>query len=52
MNNYLVFRNGRLVSIVESLDETFNKAIEADYVVENPQSFEKQRSEWMERNKK
>lgn len=43
---YLVFRNGKLISVVQSTVEVFESAIDGDYVIDNPQEPEKQISQW------
>ena len=46
MNTYFVFRKGKLVSVVQTSDDSFESAIDGDYVIENPQDVEKQISDW------
>lgn len=51
MKTFLVFRNGKLISVVQSTENDYESAINgADYVVEDPQEAEKQIAAWREKN--
>lgn len=46
---FLGFRNGQLITIVESVIDNFESAIDVDYVITNPENAEKQIAEWKKR---
>lgn len=43
---FLGFRNGRLITVVESTVQDFRDAVDVDYVVTEPRDVEKQIVEW------
>jgi len=43
---FLGFRNGRLITVVESTVQDFNDAVDVDYVVTDPRDVLKQIREW------
>jgi len=43
---FLGFRNGRLITVVESTVQDFNDAVDVDYVVTNPKDVMKQIAKW------
>lgn len=43
---FLGFRNGRLITVVESLVQDFNDAVDMDYVVTEQRDVMKQIVEW------
>jgi hypothetical protein len=47
---FLGFRNGKLITVVESTIDNFESAVDVDYIVANPQDAEKQITEWKKQN--
>lgn len=45
-NTFLVFRNGKLITVVQSTVDNYDSAIDGDYVIDNPQEAEKQITQW------
>lgn len=43
---FLGFRNGKLITVVESTVDNFESAVDVDYTIDNPQDAEKQIAEW------
>lgn len=43
---FFVFRNGKLISVVQSTVDIYESAIDGDYVIDNPQEAEKQIAQW------
>lgn len=48
MNTYFGFKNGKIITVVQSTAENYNDAVDVDYYVSNPQDAEKQIKEWKE----
>lgn len=46
LTTFLGFRNGRLITVVESTVDNFESAVDVDYVVTDPREVEKQIIEW------
>ena len=46
MHVFLGFRNGKLVTVIHSIVEEAENAIDMDYYVTDPQEAEKQVSQW------
>ena len=46
MNVFLGFRNGKLITVVQSLSDEYDNAVDVDYTVKNPQDAEKQIVQW------
>ena len=45
-NTFLVFRHGKLVSVVTTTMDKYNDAVDYDRYVKNPENAEKQIKEW------
>lgn len=45
-HTFFVFRNGKVISIVQSTVDNFESAIDGDYTVKDPQDAEKQIAQW------
>jgi len=43
---FLGFRNGKLITVVESTVQDFESAVDVDYVVTDPRDVLKQIAEW------
>ena len=46
ITTFLGFRNGKLITVVESTVDNFESAVDVDYIIDNPQDAEKQIAEW------
>jgi hypothetical protein len=45
-NTFLVFRNGKLVSVVTTTMDNYNDAVDCDRYLKNPENAKKQIKEW------
>ena len=52
MHIFFGFRNGKLITIIQSAEDEVENAIDVDYYVAEPQDAEKQISEWKQQIKK
>jgi len=43
---YFGFKKGKLVSVLQSLDNDAKKALDCNYCITEPQEFERQINEW------
>jgi hypothetical protein len=43
---YFGFKKGKLVSVLQSLDNDAKKALDCNYCIAEPQEFERQINEW------
>ena len=43
---YFGFKKGKLVSVLQSLDNDAKKAFDCNYCISEPQEFERQIDEW------
>ena len=46
INTYFGFKNGKLVSVLQSVNSDARKAIDCTYYIAQPQEFEKQIEKW------
>lgn len=46
LTTFLGFRNGKLITVVESTVQDFRDAVDVDYVVTDPRDVLKQIAEW------
>lgn len=46
IHTFFGFRNGKLITVVQSTSEEYDNAVDVDYSVANPQEAEKQIAEW------
>ena len=46
INTYFGFKNGKLVSVLQSVNSDAKKAIACTYYIAQPQEFEKQIEKW------
>lgn len=46
INTFFGFKNGKLITIIQSTADTITDAIDVDYTVENPRDPEKQIEKW------
>jgi len=52
INTYFGFKNGKLVSVLQSVNGDVKKAIDCTYYILNPQEVEKQIQNWKKVNLK
>ena len=48
IHTYLGFKDGKLVSVLQSVDEDVKKAVDCTYYITEPQDVEKQIEKWKE----
>jgi len=46
IHTYLGFKNGKLVSVLQSMDDDVKKAVDCNYYITEPQEVEKQIEKW------
>lgn len=46
IHTFLVFRNGKLITVVQSTVDIYESAIDGDYVIDNPNEADKQIAQW------
>jgi hypothetical protein len=49
---YFGFKNGKLVSVLQSVNDDVKEAVECSYYISNPQGAEKQIQKWKKVNTK
>jgi hypothetical protein len=47
---YFGFKNGKLVSVLQSVNGDVNKAVDCNYYITEPQEVEKQIEKWKKEN--
>ena len=47
---YFGFKNGKLVSVLQSVNGDVNKAVDCNYYITEPQDVEKQIEKWKKEN--
>ena len=47
---YFGFKNGKLVSVLQSINGDVNKAVDCNYYITEPQEVEKQIEKWKKEN--
>ena len=52
VNTYFGFKNGKLISILQSVNSDIKEAIDCTYYIANPQEVEKQIQNWKKINSK
>jgi len=50
IRTYFGFKNGKLVSVLHSVDDDLRKAIDCSYYITEPQEMEKQIEKWKKEN--
>ncbi len=48
LHTYLGFKDGKLVSVLQSVDDDVKKAVDCTYYITEPQDVEKQILKWKE----
>ena len=52
IRTYFGFRNGKLVSVMHSVNSDVKKALDCNYYIMDPQEVEKQIEKWKKENSK
>jgi hypothetical protein len=52
IRTYFGFRNGKLVSVMYSVNSDVKKALDCNYYIKEPQEVEKQIEKWKKENSK
>jgi len=50
MHTYFGFKNGKLISVLHTLDEDIKKAVDCTYFITEPQEVDKQIEQWKKEN--
>ena len=50
IHTYFGFKNGKLVSILQTVNENVKKAVDCNYYIKEPQEMEKQIGKWKKDN--
>ncbi len=50
MHRFLCFRDGKLVTVIESIQESLIEAKDFDYYISDPKNFDEQIKKWRQKD--